>query len=49
MVTLGFNILQTRPYADEGADEFRAYMLAVKHLNGGGDGGIMNTLTRQKI
>ena len=38
-VTLGFNVPQTGPYADEGADELRAYQLAVEHLNGGGDGG----------
>ena len=31
-VTLGFNVPQTGPYADEGADELRAYQLAVKHL-----------------
>ena len=34
---------QTGPYADEGADEFRAYELAVKHLNGEGDG-VLNTM-----
>ena len=42
-VTLGFNVPQTGPYADEGADELRAYELAVEHLNGGGDGGMMST------
>ncbi|MEO1746127.1 MAG: substrate-binding protein [Pseudomonadota bacterium] len=42
-VTLGFNVPQTGPYADEGADELRAYELAVEHLNGGGDGGMVNT------
>ena len=31
-VTLGFNVPQTGPYADEGADELRAYELAVEHL-----------------
>ena len=40
---LGFNVPQSGPYADEGADELRAYMLAVKHLNGEGDGGMLNT------
>ncbi|MBR9865043.1 MAG: ABC transporter substrate-binding protein [Rhodobacteraceae bacterium] len=44
-VTLGFNVPQSGPYADEGADELRAYELAVEHLNGGGDGGMMNTFT----
>jgi ABC-type branched-subunit amino acid transport system substrate-binding protein len=33
-VTLGFNVPQSGPYADEGADELRAYELAVEHLNG---------------
>ncbi len=42
-VTLGFNVPQTGAYSDEGADELRAYKLAVKHLNGEGDGGMMNT------
>ena len=31
-VTLGFNVPQTGAYADEGADELRAYKLAVQHL-----------------
>ena len=44
-VTLGFNVPQTGPYADEGADELRAFELAVQHLNGEGDGGMMNTFT----
>ena len=43
-VTFGFNVPQTGPYADEGADELRAYQLAVKHINGEGDGGMLNTI-----
>jgi len=43
-VTLGFNVPQSGAYADEGADELRAYQLAVEHLNGEGDGGMMNTM-----
>ncbi len=43
-VTLGFNVPQSGAYADEGADELRAYKLAVKHLNGEGDGGMMATM-----
>ena len=39
----------TGPYADEGADELRAYMLAVEHLNGGGDGGMMNTFSSKAL
>jgi len=48
-VTLGFNVPQTGPYADEGADELRAYQLAVKHLNGEGDGGMMNTFSPSSL
>ncbi|MCW8886270.1 MAG: substrate-binding protein [Motiliproteus sp.] len=43
-VKFGFNVPQSGPYADEGADELRAYKLAVKHLNGEGDGGMLNTM-----
>ncbi len=48
-VTLGFNVPQTGAYADEGADELRAYQLAVKHLNGEGDGGMMNTFSSNAL
>ena len=48
-VTLGFNVPQTGPYADEGADELRAYELAVEHLNGGGDGGMIPTFSSQTL
>ena len=48
-VTLGFNVPQTGPYADEGADELRAYELAVEHLNGGGDGGMINTFSSKTL
>ena len=48
-VILGFNVPQTGPYADEGADELRAYELAVEHLNGGGDGGMMSTFSSQAL
>lgn len=41
-VTFGFNVPQTGAYADEGADELRAYKLAVEHLNNGG--GMLETL-----
>jgi len=37
-VKFGFTVPQTGAYADEGADELRAYELAVKHINGEGDG-----------
>ncbi|SHI79239.1 amino acid/amide ABC transporter substrate-binding protein, HAAT family [Shimia gijangensis] len=48
-VTLGFNVPQTGPYADEGMDELRAQELAVEHLNGGGDGGMMNTFSSKAL
>ena len=48
-VTLGFNVPQSGPYADEGADELRAYELAVEHINGGGDGGMMNTFSSKAL
>lgn len=41
-VTFGFNVPQTGAYADEGADELRAYQLAVRHINEGG--GMLETL-----
>lgn len=41
-VVYGFNVPQTGAYADEGADELRAYQLAVKHLNEGG--GMLETM-----
>ena len=37
----GFNVPQTGPYAEEGKDELKAYQLAVQHLNGEGDGGML--------
>ncbi|MEK9735385.1 MAG: substrate-binding protein, partial [Paracoccaceae bacterium] len=48
-VTLGFNVPQTGAYADEGADELRAYELAVEHLNGGGDGGMLSTFSSKSL
>ncbi|MBI1416496.1 MAG: ABC transporter substrate-binding protein [Limimaricola sp.] len=48
-VTLGFNVPQSGPYADEGADELRAFQLAVEHLNGEGDGGMLNTFSSKAL
>lgn len=48
-VTLGFNVPQSGAYADEGADELRAFQLAVQHLNGEGDGGMMNTFSSSAL
>lgn len=43
-VTFGFSIANSGAFADEGADQLRAFELAVKHLNGEGDGGMLNTM-----
>ena len=48
-VTLGFNVPQSGPYADEGADELRAFKLAVEHLNGMGDGGMLQTFSSKAL
>ncbi|MGR3659647.1 MAG: substrate-binding protein [Paracoccaceae bacterium] len=48
-VKIGFNVPQTGPYADEGLDELRAQELAVEHLNGGGDGGMLNTFSSKTL
>ena len=48
-VILGFNVPQTGAYADEGADELRAYELAVKHINGEGDGGMLSTFSSKAL
>ncbi len=48
-VTLGFNVPQSGPYADEGLDELRAQKLAVEHLNGEGDGGMLNTFSSKAL
>lgn len=43
-VTFGWNVPLTGAYADEGKDELKAFQLAVKHLNGEGDGGMIKTM-----
>ena len=48
-VTFGFNVPQTGAYADEGADELRAYKLAVQHLNGEGDAGMLPTFSSKAL
>jgi len=48
-VTFGFNVPQTGAYADEGADELRAYELAVQHINGEGDGGMLNSFSSKAL
>ncbi len=48
-VTFGFNVPQTGAYAEEGLDELRAQELAVEHLNGIGDGGMLNTFSSKAL
>ena len=48
-VKFGFNVPQTGPYADEGLDELRAQELAVQHINGEGDGGMLNTFSSKAL
>jgi ABC-type branched-subunit amino acid transport system substrate-binding protein len=48
-VVFGFNVPQSGPYANEGADELRAYYLAVEHLNGEGDGGMLTTFSSKAL
>ncbi len=48
-VKFGFNVPQTGPYAEEGLDELRAQELAVEHLNGIGDGGLLNTFSEKNL
>ncbi|WP_298497569.1 substrate-binding protein [uncultured Maritimibacter sp.] len=48
-VKFGFNVPQTGPYAEEGLDELRAQELAVQHINGEGDGGMLSTFSSKAL
>ena len=48
-VKFGFNVPLTGPYSAEGKDELLAQQLAVEHLNGEGDGGMLNTMTPRAL
>lgn len=48
-VNFGFSVPQSGPYADEGNDQLRAFKLAVKHLNGEGDGGMLKTFKSSSL
>ncbi len=48
-IVLGFNVPQTGSYADEGADELRAFKLAAKELNGEGVAGASSTFKPSKL
>jgi len=41
---IGVTVPQSGAFADEGADQLRGIELAVQHLNGMGDGGMLNTM-----
>lgn len=43
-VYAGANIPMSGAYSQLGQDQLNAFKLAVKHINGGGDGGMLNTL-----
>jgi hypothetical protein len=43
-VVFGLNLPLTGTYAEEGADEQKAYELAIAHINGEGDGGLVGVL-----
>src|SRR5262245_38557675 len=48
-ITFGFNVPQTGAYAEEGKGDLKAYQLVVQHLNGEGDGGLLNTMTPKAL
>ncbi|GGA44013.1 substrate-binding protein [Pelagibacterium lentulum] len=41
-VVFGLNLPLSGTYAEEGADQQKAYQLAIEHINGEGDGGLLN-------
>lgn len=43
-IIFGFNVPQTGSYTEEGLDQLKGYRLAVKHINGEGDGGLLKTM-----
>ena len=48
-VVFGFTVPQSGPFESEGADELRAFELAVDHLNGAGDGGMLRTMQPRSL
>lgn len=48
-VTFGFNMPLTGAYADEGKDEEKAFQLAIEHLMGEGDGGLLPHFSSKAI
>lgn len=48
-VTLGLNVPRSGAYRDEGTDQLFAFQLAIEHLNGNGDGGMLNTFSSKAL
>ena len=48
-IVFGFNVPQTGSYAEEGMEQLSGYKLAIKHLNGEGDGGLLNTFSPKTL
>jgi len=48
-VKFGFNVPQSGAYSEEGLDELRAQQLAVEHINGEGDGGMLSTFSSKSL
>ncbi|MFK8034169.1 MAG: ABC transporter substrate-binding protein [Hyphomicrobiales bacterium] len=49
VASIGISVPQTGPYAEEALDLVRGYSLAIEHLNGGGDGGILNSFSSKAL
>src|SRR5690606_27089743 len=48
-IVFGFNVPQTGTYAEEGLEQLTGYRLAVQHINGEGDGGLLNTFKPKSL
>lgn len=48
-IVFGFNVPQTGTYAEEGLEQLTGYKLAVQHINGEGDGGMLNTFKPKSL
>ncbi|PZX19776.1 amino acid/amide ABC transporter substrate-binding protein (HAAT family) [Palleronia aestuarii] len=48
-VTFGIVVAQSGPYAEEGEEELRGFTLAIDHLNGKGDGGMLATFSSRAL
>ncbi|MDA7425697.1 ABC transporter substrate-binding protein [Thalassococcus lentus] len=46
---IGIMIAETGPYADEGLELLRGYLLAAEHVNGDGDGGVLSSFSSKAL